>query len=409
MLSALFTDTGEQVILLEADGRERAETLRTLAHQGLLTCEVCEEPVIVRAGDVRLWHFAHKARTNCPKNQETLEIVACRALLYRWLREKFKEQVRLEKVIPESRLPRPVDCWVELEDGRRFAWWLVSAQLKPALRSRLRESFESLGAKYKILFTSTLLHRDPSDPKRLTLSSTEREFMIESEYDVLYDGFHGSLHYLDHERGLLTTYRSLRPIHPPQGYLGELVEHPLLEMRIHPRSGEMVHPGEYERLKQYREEEVRRQEAERRQQAQEAIQRAEGRRRAEAARREWEAESARVREAILQHRLKVQREWDAEFPSKGRGQPVSPLGLDENPPAMVTASSGPSPTHAVVSAGGVLGFGGARGPLADVLTPEGRCRKCGTATRDWTLYDGATGQCVCRSCTHRGGQVDIKE
>lgn len=59
MLSALFTGTGEQVILLEADGRERAEVLLTLAHRGKLKYEVCEELVIVRAGDVVLPHCYH--------------------------------------------------------------------------------------------------------------------------------------------------------------------------------------------------------------------------------------------------------------------------------------------------------------------------------------------------------------
>lgn len=408
MLSALFTDTGEQVILLKEDGRERAETLRTLAHQGRLICEVCEEPILVRAGDERLWHFAHKVRKNCPKDEETLELVACRALLYRWLREKFKECVRLEKVLPGSGLPRPVDCWVELADGRRFAWWIVSAQLKPSERSRLKAVFDSRGVRYQILFTANRLHRDPSHPEAVTLSSTEREFLFESEYDAIYGASHGSLHFLDPARGILTTYRSLMPVHPPQGYQGEWLERPLFELLIHPRNGEPVHPGEHERLQQLREKEARRQEAERRQQALEASQREEGRRRAEAARREWEAESARQREAALERRLKLQQDWDAEHAPPATVQPGFPLGPEAPSPPEAAAASLSSQTTPVKFNGGLPGSGSARSPLADVLTPEGRCRKCGTVTRVWTTYDGATGLCLCRSCAHLSRQAGPK-
>lgn len=71
MLSAIRTEGRKQVILLREDGINRAGQLREEARQGRLVCEVCAQPVVVRAGEERIWHFAHRPRANCPKAART--------------------------------------------------------------------------------------------------------------------------------------------------------------------------------------------------------------------------------------------------------------------------------------------------------------------------------------------------
>ena len=51
------------------------------------------------------------------------------------------------------------------------------------------------------------------------------------------------------ERERLVSCRGLLATHPPQGYLANLLDHPLEEVRLHPHTGEFVHPGEFEALK----------------------------------------------------------------------------------------------------------------------------------------------------------------
>jgi competence CoiA-like predicted nuclease len=99
------------------------------ARQGRLVCEVCAQPGVVRAGEERFWRFAHRARANCPKAQDALEIVECRALLYGWLRTRFPDAIQLEKVLPG--LPRPLDGLVDRPGQASLARWLIPAAVKP--------------------------------------------------------------------------------------------------------------------------------------------------------------------------------------------------------------------------------------------------------------------------------------
>ena len=263
MLSALRREDHKQVILLREDGLAMAEALRAQAREDRIVCEVCAQPVLVRAGTERTWHFAHRTREHCPKAQESMELIECRALLYGWLRVRFPDAVQLEKVLPG--LPRPVDCWVDRPGKPPLAWWLVTAGLKPEVRDQLAQGFAEAGALSHYVFLARMLTPDPDLHRGFILGTTERDLMRPSNYGELYGGLSQSLHYLDGATRRLTTCRGLIPAHPPQGYRADLQEHPLEEVRILPSTGEFVNPGEAEGLKALleaaRQEEAQRQEA----------------------------------------------------------------------------------------------------------------------------------------------------
>jgi len=349
MLSALRTEDHQQVILLREDGLAMAEALRAQAREGRIVCEVCAQPVLVRAGTERTWHFAHRTREHCPKAQESMELLECRGLLYGWLRVRFPDAVQLEKVLPG--MPRPVDCWVERPGKPPLAWWLVTAGLKPEVRHRLAQGFAEAGALPHYVFLARMLTPDPDVHLGFILGTTERGLMRPSSYGEIYGGLSQSLHYLDGETRRLSTCRALVPVHPPQAYRADLQEHALEEVRILPSTGEFVHPGEAERLKALleaaREKEAQRQESIR------------------AARQAEMEHSARLAaKAALVPRL------EALAPSQPLVPPQAPVLPGPPPPLTVLPSE---------------------------LTYT--CRKCGCQTSDWVIRYGDTGECKCRACT----------
>lgn len=301
MLSAIRTEDRIQVILLREDGSARAEHLRQEAREGRIVCEVCDQPVIVRAGEERTWHFAHRSRIDCPKAKDSLEIVECRALLFGWLRIRFPDAVQVEKVLPG--LPRPVDCWVERPGKPSLAWWLISAAVKPDLRHSMIAGCKKLGARLHPLFPSRLLVVDPDHPGQVILTASLRELAENSVYAGLYHDCPESLHFLDPERRRLVSCRGLLAVHPPQGHLATLLDHTLEEVKLHPRTGEFVHPGEFEAHKTHQEQAARErqlaEEREKRRRAREAERQAERLRRYR--------EEARERELALRTRI-AQRE-----------------------------------------------------------------------------------------------------
>ena len=96
-----------------------------------------------------------------------------------------------------------------------------------------------------------ILREEPGHAGNIYLTTTEREFMAASDYNKFIDRsgslrLGGTLHYLDPTGELLATFRSLRVVHSPQLYGGRKHVHPMSEVLVHPKTGEFVHPGEFE-------------------------------------------------------------------------------------------------------------------------------------------------------------------
>ena len=349
MLSALRTEDHEQVILLREDGLAMAEALRAQAREDRIVCEVCAQPVLVRAGMERTWHFAHRTREHCPKAQESMELIECRALLYGWLRVRFPDAVQLEKVLPG--LPRPVDCWVDRPGKPPLAWWLVTAGLKPEVRAQLAHGLAQAGALPHYVFLARMLTPDPDLHRGFILSTTERDLIRPCSYGELYGGLSQSLHYLDGATGRLTSCRGLVPAHPPQGYRADLQEHPLEEVRILPSTGEFVHPGEAEGLKAH-------------------------------------LEAARQKEAQRQESLRAARQAERDRAARlaakaalvSKREPLAPPLSETTALSQATVLPTPPP------------------PAVIPIEPTYTCRICGCQTRDWVIRYGNSGQCMCRAC-----------
>jgi hypothetical protein len=259
MFKAVHQLTGEEIISLDARWVSDVAALRTLDRQDLLVCQECKQPLRLRAGNQKRWHFAHKHKINCTYGQESPALLQARAALYARLVAAFGDRVTLEKKLEGVELPRSIDCWVEREQGS-LAYWIIDGGIRRDQRDALRHKLRSTSAKVNWIFVAALLHADEDIANTIHLSLLQREFQQLSAYNVLYGGrtkVPSTIHFLDGNTGTLTTYRALRLKHPPQLFAGHRHQHPLSEALVAPKTGELVHPGEREQWHAYREEQTR--------------------------------------------------------------------------------------------------------------------------------------------------------
>ncbi len=257
MYKAVNNQTSDEIVILDDKWRDQVALLRSLDRQDILVCQGCQQPVRVRAGPIRRWHFAHKHLQNCLYGHESPALLDARAVLYRWLVSKFGETVRLEEDTGSQYLPRPVDCWVN-RDGVDFAYWIIHSGMKAETRNEIKTGFKQLKVSVNWIFTIEMLREVKSTPGVINLSTTGRKFIQLSEYDTSTAGYRytgrGSLHYLDPSNGTLTTFRSLHNIHAPHLFAGKKMSAEISQVLVSPKTGEIVYPGEYERLQRCKQE-----------------------------------------------------------------------------------------------------------------------------------------------------------
>ena len=341
MYKAFNLENKQEIILLDPAWAGQLATLRALDKREVLVCPGCLQPVRLRAGRTRRWHFAHKHLENCPFEQASPELLAARAVLYNWLLTKFDPgELTIEKAIPDAGLPRPIDCWVEYE-GRKFAYWIITVRLAPDLRERLKASISQSGAQAHWILHIGMLRPQKYQQNRLHLTTTEREFIEVSTYDEPHQERcsepAGSLSYLDPDRETITTYRGLCRVHAPQLYRGHTQRSRLDEMMVSFQTGEPIHPGESRLIEQHHREQVE-------------------------------------RKRVLEHAQATLRRASSilEGADERRG------GGNDDPRS--------SPL-----------------PVRPQTQPEvGRCIFCGQETSDWWYFNRATGECKCRACYRAG-------
>jgi Competence protein CoiA-like family len=262
MFKSFNIHDGTEVIILDHKWLRDIESLRVMARQDLLVCQGCNYPVSVRAGQERRPHFAHKNLGDCTYVEESQTLRNARAVLYEWLVSKFGENVTIEKKIDSQAFPRPIDCWVE-KDSKTFAYWIFDKGVKLEKRMQLFECFQELRVNVNYVFSIDMLRKDDNYPDSILLTTTEREFLSRSDYDL---GMGHTLQYLNPDNRQITTFRGLNLVHQPQVYSGFSITSSLDDTLVSPKNGEFVHKGDLERLQQHREElaalEKRRKEAE---------------------------------------------------------------------------------------------------------------------------------------------------
>ena len=250
MYKALDIRDNTEIVILDVKWLRAINQLREFDRQDFLVCQGCKQPVRVRAGEQRRKHFAHKHLENCDYADESAVLRNARAVLYEWLVSKFGKNVTIEKKIDGIDLFRPIDCWVN-QDSTTFAYWIIDSTLKSEKRKILQNGLEKLGIHFNWVFAIEMFRTEQNDPDKLVLSTTEREFIQHSKYDIPTKDYfgNGSLHYLDAENRKLITFRCLSLYHKPQIYRGISQISDLENILVSPQNGEFVHDGEYEKLK----------------------------------------------------------------------------------------------------------------------------------------------------------------
>jgi hypothetical protein len=250
MYKAIYTPTGAEIVILSLPWKKRISELRQMDQADLLVCQGCQQPLRVKAGEHKRYHFAHKHLKACSFGTESPEILNARAVLYIWLEKQFGGAVTVEKPLPGMDLPRPVDCWVEVEGGA-FAYWLIEAGIKLEPRLAIKSALALSGIKGHPIFLLQVLNEEKKEFQSVLLSPTERAFLQTTPYDAMEAGAGtpgGTLHYLDAEQESLTTYRALTLFHRPNWFKGIKKRAPLDELLVSRTDGGIIHPGEMTRL-----------------------------------------------------------------------------------------------------------------------------------------------------------------
>jgi hypothetical protein len=349
MYKALDIRDNTEVVILDPKWLRVINQLREIDRQNFLVCQGCKQPVRVRAGEQRREHFAHKHLENCEYADESDVLRNARAVLYEWLVSKFGEKVAIEKKVEGIELFRPIDCWVTL-NSTVFAYWIIDSTLKPEKRWVLQSGLKKLGIHINWVFALEILRTEQGHPDKLVLSTTEREFIQHSKYDLPVNGYgsNGSLHYLDAKNRRMATFRCLSLYHEPQIYKGIRQISDLKKILVSPQNGEFVHNGEHEKLQKYRQ-------------------------RLESGKKylDRKGESLVIQnpsELIIQPLERSDERKILDEQNKKTWDQTS-----ENIPSFISIDS-----------------------------KTGACVFCGEITEDWWWYDGKTGHCKCRTCLKQG-------
>ncbi|WP_319549500.1 competence protein CoiA family protein [Desulfogranum marinum] len=352
MFKVLDCKTDEEIIILDPYWDEDTIVpLRKMGQEDELVCPGCKQPVHVRAGKKKRWHFAHKDLSNCPLQHESPNVLQAKSLLYAWLKKKLGNKVTVEKHFPLTTLPRPIDCFVEISNEIRIGYWIVERGIRD--RSSLQHMFTQLGISIVWVPLIDMLKMDEEDQQAVHLTPTERDFTFSSDYNQLYSRFDSALTYLDvHEKTILTL-RGLDCIHLPQKYSFDFkLKNDLDQMLFFPQTGEFVHPGEHELL------ETLRKEAQERERL-----------------RKIEEEKRREEERLLQKEIEKHRLKNL---TKATNHTTQKNYISKPPPIPKRPKEETKKTESY-----------------NHLNKAYPCRICGTMTANWTSLNLGNNTCIC--------------
>lgn len=253
MFRAIDATNSIAIVSIDPVWKDRRGDLRAHCVAIHLQCPECHEPVRFRAGEFVRPHFAHKHKLKCSMGGESPGVLAVRAALYDWLTTKFGDAVEIEKQDHLRSFPKPVDCWVSRARGP-LGYVVLARGMKSDMRDQIMDAIRQTRLPTTFVFHIDTLVPAVDDPECIVLSTTHRAFIANSIYSGCYPpmgiGF-SCLHFLDPVSHTLTTFRGLGMRHPPQIFRGVRLATPLAEVRVSPKNGEFVHPGEVEALKEW--------------------------------------------------------------------------------------------------------------------------------------------------------------
>jgi hypothetical protein len=362
MYKCIHAVSHEEIVILLPIWRNRVRELRKMDSEDLLVCQGCHQPVRVRAGHMRRWHFAHKHLQNCPFHMASMAVLNARAFLFEWFVSQFgQDAVDLEVLVPGVELPRPIDVWISLSSGR-FGYWVIDVRMQPRIRQGLHNAIAEMGIPVHYIFVQTMLKQNEFHPEVVYLTTTEREFAAQTDFDLLIGEIDRpagkTLHYLDVENQKMTTLRDLHCIHSPQVFQGKLIVNDLKDLLVDQVAGGLAHPGEPKKLEQLRSKITQRKE---------------------------KLTKARQSMGRILDRM-LPKESDLSAPNSKIGTSDS-ISVPEIQPVKSRYQTEVE-TDAL--------------QLNLILNKMAICMFCGQETEDWWYLDRGTGKCKCRGCLKQG-------
>jgi hypothetical protein len=401
MLQGIDSKTGEFVVSIDPQWKTTKGPLRESCRRDAILCPECKQPVTLRAGDERIWHFAHRTDSGCPLKGESAAVLAAKVMLYNLLQEKFVERVGLEETIPGAFNAERADCVVTLDTGK-IAYCIVEKQLRNRVvfMSVCKKAYASV----QWILLPKMLPTAPEAARQFLLSATARELADRDGINQMYDRRRniGSLCCADTERGLFLLARGLKCVHSPNVFEpSDYMEISPDEVIVSNNLGQLVSADEITRFK-LRQPEVERRAAARRE-AEERMKRAEEakrRRESRIAPPNAQAVSGSQEQAQEQSAVTLLTcltcggrfsEWECvQFD----GCICKPCGIKERR-EMLRAEFVPKEQSVVSPAQGNI-------PCKKELS----CLHCNNRTRDWVQYDYSAdypaGVCICTDCHAKG-------
>jgi hypothetical protein len=212
-LVAVRADTGERLTIGDCD----VTLLRTLSEARELRCPHCGSLLTLKAGAVRLHHFAHVSRTECEYPDHESETVSHRLgkyALYRHFR-CGAAQAALEYRVPVTE--QRADCFVRSPepDGRSYALEFQQANNNTERWNERRRLYRSAGLNDVWFLGIVRFQESITEPPR-PISAYDPLPVPRHEFDAMAGAFHirelekamaaaeGRLYYLDPDTEQLT-------------------------------------------------------------------------------------------------------------------------------------------------------------------------------------------------------------
>lgn len=220
MLAAFDTETEGPLNMPDFEAPEEIESLRAWTRSTRVVCPTCKGKLIVRAGGVRISHFAHKVLKDCPNANSTFEVMFTRTLLYRFFKNRkgFEGAKVLLEVDRPDLLNRPFDVVVERVAGRTDALLCLEKRLSFDWRKRVSRNLLSEDD----LCILPVFLRPPQEgegPRDVFLTPDMRELRKISPFNAFPNyrpSAPGTLHYCDVHQRKWISFRGLDPVHEPQ-------------------------------------------------------------------------------------------------------------------------------------------------------------------------------------------------
>jgi len=360
MFKSIDMQNRTEIIIIDKQWNKHSiEPLRQKGQANQLICPQCKQPVIVKAGEIKQWHFAHRDTGTCPLRNESERVLLGRTILYHWLCTKYPGKITLEKKISGLDLPKLLDCHVTTDSGKQFAYWILESGFRS--HRAIKDEFYGKDIFIHFVFLSNMIRHVKSDGiSSLALTPTERSFAYVSEYNSLYTNhflLNAALTYLELSSRRLITFRGLGCVHKPQiySYKQKLVEN-LDNILISPQNGEFVYPGEYEK------------------------------------RKSLQAKLSKINDKSTSVKKK-----DHKLNHKSTFSMAPKLSSKETK----STESDPLAEESTFSKASKLSSKETKltesDPLA-YLDKEYTCKKCGKQTKEWVKLDMSTNYCICRQC-----------